>query len=298
MVGTCRAWGIVFLSCVLLAVAIAGSARGEVVKGQSRDLGIQFEVRGGATWCTPDVVVELTAAKADAFEPETLPLVQMLGRIRAVVIDQCPRVERISFDGTAQNRPAVSIEMTRLTKWRRLFNVDPKTRRPPCPTQVPAATECGKRVDAYLLIHKIMRGDRFAETELTTTLDEQDGAHAVWVSGEVIGKLTIKERDEFAGRFASNGQLAEAMLHGLADQCSREGAVQGGMWSETWSEGSDLAMRGFSCRPPADISSNHAFIVISRGARFYVFALLDRGNDSEVVKRAAQGLAHAIGDAR
>ena len=300
MVGTSRRWGFVSLSCVLLAVAIAGSARGEAVKGQSRELGIQFEVGGGATWCTPDVVVALTAARADAFKPETLPFVQMLGRIRAVVIDQCPSVERISFDGAAQNRPVVSIEMTRLTKWRRLIKIDPQTRRPPCPTQEPAATECGKRVDAYLLTHRVMRGDSFAETELTTVLDEQDGAHAVWVSGEVIGKLTIKERNELAGRFASNSELAEAVLHGLADQCSREGAVHEGMWSETWSEGSDreAAVRGFSCRPLADVPNHHAIIVMSIGLRFYVFAFLARANDPEAAKRLAQGLAVALGDVR
>jgi hypothetical protein len=269
-----------------------------VIKGKSRDLGIQFVVRGGATWCAPDVVVELTAEKTDAFKPDTLPFVRMLGRIRAVVIDQCASVERIGFDATAKDRPAVSIEMTRLTKWRRLIKLDPRTRRPACPIQEPAETDCGKRADAYLFMHKIMRGDRFSRAELTTVLDEQDTAHAVWVLADIVGKLTIRERNEFAGRFRSNTQLAEAMLDGFVGQCHRDGALPVGIWSETLSDGSDLAVRGFSCRPPNDIANNHAFIVMSKAARFYVFALLDRGNDPEVVKRAAQGLAHAIRDVR
>lgn len=298
MVGTCRRWGFASLCCALLAVAVAGGAWGEVVKGRSRDLGIQFEVRGGSTWCTPDVVVELTAGRADDFKPETLPFVQMLGRIRAVVIDQCPSVERISFDGKADNRPAVSIEMTRLTSWRRLVKINARTRRPSCPAQEPAATECGKRTDAYLFMHEIMRGNGFAEAELTTALDEQDPAHVVWVLGDVTGKLTIRERNEFAERFTLSSQLAEIMLRGSVDQCRRDGALPERVWSETVSNPSDLALRGFSCRPKSDPARNHAFIVMSRGTRFYVFALSDEGNNFGTVKQAAQRFTRAIGDAR
>jgi hypothetical protein len=298
MVGTYRRWGLACLSCALLAASIAGSAWGEVVKGQSRDLGIQFVVRGGAAWCAPDVVVELTAEKTDAFKPDTLPFVRMLGRIRAVVIDQCASVEQIGFDATTKGRSVLFIEMTRLTKWRRLIKIDPGTRRPSCPTQELAGTDCGKRVDAYLFMHKIMHRNRFAGAELTTVLDAQDTAHAVWVLADIIGKLTIRDRNEFSGRFRSNTQLAEAMLDGFIGQCHRDGALPVGIWSETLSDGSDLAVRGFSCRPPNDIATNHAFMVMSKATRFYVFALLHRGNDPEAVKRAAQELARAIADVR
>jgi hypothetical protein len=296
MAGTFRSRRFLPLGCGLLAAAIVGSAAGEVLKGQSRDLGIQFEAGGGAAWCKPDVAVALTAAKPDAFKPETLQFVQMVGRIRAVVMDQCPSVERITFDATAQLRPVMSIEMTRLTKWRRLFNLDPKTRKPPCPTQEPAATECGKRADAYLVTHRVMRGDGFAETELTTVLDEQDGAHAVWASGEVIGKLTIRDQSEFAGRYASNGQLADAIMRGIGDQCSREGVAAEQMWSE--GSDRDVAVRGLSCRPKAGAPNHHAVLVTSAGPRFQIFALLTSGSDAEATRIAARQLALAIGEAR
>jgi hypothetical protein len=285
---------------LLAAPLVAESVSAEPVKGQSRELGIQFEVTGGATWCGPDVVVALTAAKPDAFKPDTQQFVLMLGRIRAVVMDQCPAVERLIFDGAARQRAVMSIEMTRLTKWRRLIKLDPKTRRPPCPRPEAAAPECEKRVEAYLLVHKMMRGDQFSTAELTTVLGDSESAHAVWQSGEVTGKLTIKERNEFAGRFTSNSQLVEGVLHGLAHQCSRDGAVHEAMWSEIWSEGSDreVAVRGFSCRPPADVPSHHALIVTSASSRFHVFALLARGHDPQAANRAAQSLARAITEAR
>lgn len=298
MVGTCRFWGFAALGCVLPAIAIVGSAWGQAVKGQSRDLGIQFEVKGGETWCKRDVAVELTAARGDVFKPDTLPFVQMLGRIRAIVIDQCPTVDRISFDGHAENKPAMSIEMTRLTRWRRVIEIDSRTRRPLCPSRESAATECRTRAEAYRFIHDVMRGEGFVDVELTTALDEQDAAHVVWVSGNVVGKMTIKEPSELAGRFTSSGPLAQAMLLGLIEQCRRDGALHEGIWSETGPNRSDLAMRGFSCRPRSDTPSSHAIIVMTREARFYVFALFTRGDDSEVVKRAARGLVHAIENAR
>ena len=124
-----------WLACALLAHVTAGGAAGDVVKGQSRELGIRFEVRGGEAWCGSEVGIDLTADKADAIKPETLPFVRMAGRIRAVVMDQCPAVERIVFHAAAARRPALTIETTRLTRWRGLVHVDAATRRPTCPAQ-------------------------------------------------------------------------------------------------------------------------------------------------------------------
>ncbi len=298
MAGKSRSRRTLSFGCALLAMAVAGSAFGEALKGQSRDLGIEFEAGGGAAWCKPHVAVALTAAKPDAFRPDTLPFVQMVGRIRAVVMDQCPAVERLTFDGAAQHRPVLSIEMSRLTKWRRLFNIDPKTRRPACPTQEPAATECGKRADAYLVTHRVLRGDRFAQAELTTVLDEQDDAHAAWISGEVIGKLTIRDRSEFAGRYASNAQLADAIMRGIGDQCGREVSAAEQVSSEIWSEDLDwnVAVRGLSCRPKAGVPNHHAVLVTSAGLRFQIFALLTSGSDAEATR--TRGQTFGVGDRR
>lgn len=298
MVGTYRRWGFSFLGCALLAISIAGSAWGESVKGRSRDLGIQFEVKGGAKWCTPNVVVDLTAERADAFKPDTLPFVQMLGRISAIVMDQRPSVERLAFDGKADKRSVLSMEMTRLTNWRRIVVINLWTQRPPCPTQEPSTSECVKRADAYVFMHDTMRGGEFSGAELITSVNEQDTAHAVWVLGDVVGKLTIRGRNEYAGRFTSSGELAEAVLFGLVDECRRGGASPEGVWSENVANLPDRAMRGFSCRPSSDARSNQAFVVMSRGELFYVFTLLDAGSDAGVVKSAAQELAHAIGNSK
>jgi hypothetical protein len=285
---------------VLLVLVVTGeTARTEVLKGQSRELGIQFEVSGGASWCAPDIAVALSAAKADAFKPETVQFVQMLGRIRAIIMDQCPRVERIAFDAAAQQRAVMSIEMTRLTKWRRLVRVEPGTRRPTCPTKQQGA-ECDKHIDAYVLAHRLMRGDPFAVTELTSFLEEDEaGAHAVWRSGEVTGKLTIKEQSEYAGRFRSGNQLADAATDALRMLCSREGGRPDLLWSESWPRPmqEETAVRGFSCHPSAGVAEHRALIVSSAGTTFHVFALLASGADAQVARAAARDLVLAIGAA-
>jgi hypothetical protein len=285
------------LAVALLAAAAAGGAAGEAAKGQSRELGIQFEVRGGEAWCKPDVAVALTAPTAEAVQPEARPFVQMVGRIRAVVMDQCPDVERIVFEAAAQRRAVVSIETTRLTRWQRLVPVDPETGRPACPRAGPAAAECGKRAEAYLAVHRIMRGDRFAAAELTTVLDERDEAHAVWVAGGVIGKLTVRDRGDLPARYESNAELGEAVAGAVGARCRSDGGSPEPVWAETWFAGSDreIAVRGVSCRPRSGPAGHHAFLVTSAGSRFHIFALLADGADADAARAAARQLAMALG---
>lgn len=298
MIGRYSRNNLPLLASAAFAFAITGpvAANAEVVKGQSRELGIQFEVRGGTNWCAPDILVALNAAKAEAFNPEAPAFIQMLGRIRAIVMDHCPKIERIAFDAATQQRAVMSIEMTRLTKWRRFIRVHPSTRRPLCAYKQQEA-ECGKRIDAYVLTHKLMRGEPFEMTELTSVLEEESGAHAVWRSGEVTGKLTIKERSDFAGQFMTGGQLADATAGALSTLCSREGRQPELLWSEAWPRptGEETAVRGHSCRISAGAIEHHALIVSSTGTSFQVFALLASGTDSKEARSAARNLVLAIG---
>jgi len=296
--GTSRLGRAVTLSLAACAL-LAGAAAGEPVKGQSRELGIRFEVRGAKDWCGSEIGVDLVADQPDAIKPDTLPFVRMAGRIRAVVMDQCRAVERIVFHATAPRRPMLTLETTRLTRWRGLVQLDPATRRPTCPTQEPEAADCGKRAEAYLAMHRIMQGAQFAEAELTTVLDSQEAAHAVWVAGGVVGKLTIKDRAELGGRYAASAQLGDAIAAGVAAQCSRDGGRAEPMWAEGWFDGTEreLAVRGLSCRPRTGKTAHHAFLVMQALGRFHVLALLADRGDAETARAAARQLALAIGSA-
>jgi hypothetical protein len=288
----------VTLASALLAVVTAGGAAGDVVKGQSRELGIRFEARGGEAWCGSEVGIDLAADKADAIKPDTLPFVRMAGRIRAVVMDQCPAVERLVLH-VAARRPALTIETTRLTRWRSLVQVDAATRTPTCPAREPEAADCGKRAEAYVVMHRIMQGEQFADAELTAVLDDQDAAHAVWVAGGVVGKLTIKERGELGGRYASGAQLGDAIATGIAAQCSRDGGTAQPVWAEAWFGGTEreVAVRGVSCLPRTGKAAHHAFLVMRAAERFHVLALLADQGDADAARAATRQLALAIGAA-
>lgn len=300
MTGRSSGRGLPLLAVALIACAgFGGETNAEVVKGQSRELGIQFEVLGGADWCATDIVVALNGPKADSFKPETAPFIQMLGRIRAIVMDQCPKVERVAFDASVQRRAVMSIEMTRPTKWRRLVRIHPGTRRPLCPAKQHEA-QCEKLADAYLLAHRLMRGDAFETTELTSILEDEVGAHAVWRTGEVTGKLTIKERADFAGRFTMSHQLADAAADALGMACFREGGELELLWSESWPRptGDETAVRGHTCRNSAGVAEHHVLIVSTTGTTYQVFALLASGADPQTARAAARDLLLAIGAAQ
>lgn len=296
MVGMFKSWSPIAVACVLLANASADRAFGEVLKGQSAGLGIQFEAVGGSTWCQPDITVRLTAGNASAFKSEVPEFVRMIGRIRAIVTDQCPAAERILFDALVQNRAVTAIEITRLTKWRRLFNVDVRTRKPVCS---PQAQDCTLRAEAYLVTHRIMRGERFAQTELTSVMDQESEAHAVWLSGDVIGKLTVQNRSVLLGRYSSISNFADAIMSGIVHQCAGEGARQERPWSETWPEGpnTEIAVRGVSCRSNDDPPIHHTLLVTPAGDQIQIFAFWTRSEDGEstraAVKHVAMGISHA-----
>src|SRR5688500_6411467 len=87
------------LCAALLLTAGLSAAAAEPVYGQSRGLGIRFELAGGSNWCEPTVVAQLGAERASVYQAEDVQFLQMIGRIRAIINAQCAKVERILFIG-------------------------------------------------------------------------------------------------------------------------------------------------------------------------------------------------------
>lgn len=261
----------------------SGLAWAEVPSGQSRELGIQFETLGGDGWCKPDVKLRLTAAQAGVFQPETVPFVQMIGRIRSILLDACPQAERLVFDAQAGKEAAPAIEMSRLTAWEVLYTVDPKTRKPGC---APDVSDCALRAEAFVALHKALRGDAFAETRVTTLLDDQAPEHAVWVSGSVVGKLTVNPSDAFGNRFTTAGQLAEAMAFSLGHTCRAGGGTDEGLWSETYQKGT--LVFGLTCNETGGARQQNAFVVSAASQLFRVFSFFDVAETTVSVSDAAR----------
>jgi hypothetical protein len=214
------------VAALLGGVFAAPSLATEPIKGESKELGISIEVAGGKSdWCAPQVTVSLKAKAAPAFVLETLKFTQMIGRVRATVLDACPFVERLAFEATAPNGYASLFEMTRLTGWRRYVVLDSVTKQAKCPSTQMSAVDCARSVMAYEAAHEMLSGDEHREAILTTFLDDSGATHVVWREGESVGKLTFVDREETLQAFGSIAAFADTLITETARSCVRGDAA-------------------------------------------------------------------------
>lgn len=275
--------------CAVCLVCNPPFVHAEKVHGKSRNLGITFEVAGGANWCKPDVNIDLKAQSAATFQPDTVPFLQMIGRIRAVVLAQCPNIEVLRFDATAGQQVTFAAEMSRLTRWRRFIRLDPVTQRPLCPDAIDGT--CAERVDAFLLAQKVMRGDNFADTEVVNA-SEGDDHDLSLRSGPVVGKLRIATRaDELAG-FSTAAQFASAIVSDIGNACTKDGG--NAVTAKTRSFGTNLARSETACRQAKGATAKTIVLVWATNDRFRVFSLWADDPNQPALSRFANRLTEAI----
>lgn len=277
------------LLCILAAIAcIATNASGEAVHGRSRDLNIDFEVAGDNHWCRPRIDIRLTAPTERAFASDTVPFLQMIGRIRAVVLSQCPEIENIRFEGEASGRTVYSAETSRLTRWRRIIELDPTTHKPMCPSE--RAERCPAQVEAYLSAQRLFRGDSFADTELTSVL-EPDSGDLTLRAGDVVGKLRIAAREQIAKEFATAPQFASAIISDIDEGCRQSGGRPEAEKPRDFDPA--LAERATICREPNKPAAYNIILVWATNDNFHVFSLWTEGRGNRGFG-VADRLARAI----
>jgi hypothetical protein len=271
MAGKSRQFISGLLCLVALEIALASSTTAETVHGESQALGIKFEAAGGDHWCKPEVTVRLTGP-ASGFATDDVPFLQMVGRIRAVLVSQCPQIETIVFDGITGAQTRFSAEFSRLTHWRRFVRLQPDRQTPLCTSG--SNDECAARVAAYLLARRLFQGKAFSETEVTNTLDNQ--SHDLsFRAGAVIGKLRIVRRTDVAGEYPSAARFAVAIAATIIEGC----AADGGRTKQTGPRnyGSDLVQVAVSCRYPQRPAAQNVVLVSSGGGDYRVFSLWAEG---------------------
>lgn len=285
-----------FLYALILLTAGATATAAEPVRGRSRDLGISFELAGGEQWCGALVTVQLTADNASAYQPEGMPFLQMIGRIRAIINDQCASVERILLEGRVQGKKVFGAEMTRLTRWRRVIRLDPETMRPLCASDGQDRLECDKRLAAYATVTQMMRGPAFADVEITSFLEDRTDLHLAWQGNGAFGALKITHRSEYDNRYTSNAAFADANLQSVERVCLGEGgrteAVPAGDY------GSGLAYRGTLCRRTGAATRINILLVASQGEWFYLFSLWAEEPHIDDAKKMASALAEQMSGKR
>jgi hypothetical protein len=264
----------------------------EPVRGRSRDLGIDFAAVGGAKWCAPSVVMRLDGPQPSIFNPDNSGFVLMIGRIKSIILDQCPSVELITFEGRSRDRPVFGLELSRLTKWRRLVRLEPVTRKPICDGTEPSGPECDKRVAAYATAKQMMRGPTFADTEIVRLLDTNSGEQLVWNDHRVVGKLQLSHRGELGGQLTDNTALADAIIAQTSAACVAAGGKAG--VQSTSSEGGKVAHRAFNCEPAGGRPAQNVVLVTSENDWFYIFSLWSDDSDRTAAAKAARELVTAI----
>ena len=268
MVGKCdtRLWRLICAAALL--VATVATATAETVHGRSRELGIAFELTGGEDWCHPDVGIALSADKASVYQPEGEAFLKMVGRIRAIINTQCPSVERIYVIGHVEQKPVFAAEMSRLTRWHRFIPLDVNTKKPLC---APTGSECDKRIAAYLTMTQLMRGEAFADIEVTSVMEDRNDLQLAWTMRNAYGALKISHRSEFNNQYTTNAAFADANLPAIAEACKAAGGTSSRIPSAD--HGAALAQRSLLCRRPGNPNSLNIILVVSEGDWFYLFSL-------------------------
>jgi hypothetical protein len=277
---------------IVFVMILSSAAALEPVRGRSRDLNIDFEASGGAKWCAPAVVVRLDAPQPSRFDLDHAAFVLMIGRIKSIVLDQCFSAELITFEGRAKGAAAFAMEISRLTKWRRLTRLDPPTRKPLCDGVQPRGADCDRRIAAYATAKQMMRGPAFSEVEIVTLLDTGVADHLVWKANNIVGKLQLSHRGELGGTF-DNGSLADAIAAQTGAACSASGGRAGAPTSATYEK--NLAYRGLACQAAGGAVVQNVILVASENDWFYIFSLWSDDANHEHVSAAASRLVKGIG---
>jgi hypothetical protein len=286
------------LGALALLLSSAALAQTEPVQGRSRELGIAFELAGGSDWCRPTVTIQLAAADATAFQPEAVPFLQMIGRIRAIIEAQCKATERLIVAGYVARKPVFAAEMLRLTRWRRFVPLDPESLRPVChsPARPEQDIECLKRIAAYATGTQLMQGEGFADYEITSAMEEREDLHLAWTTGRATGALKISHRSEFDHRYTSNAAFAEANLPAVEQACRDTGGQPSRL--PPADHGETLSYRSVTCRAPGRPAMLNVLMVASEGDWFYLFSLWSEEPHLAAANDMAARLGRAIAGSR
>jgi hypothetical protein len=282
-----------FACAALLFVGGLTAVASEPVRGQSRDLGITFELAGDSDWCNATVVVELSADKPSVYQPDGIPFVKMIGRIRAIIDGQCPKLERILYVGFAKDRKVFAAEMTKLTAWRRVIGLDPETETPACK---PAGDACDRRIAAYVKVAQVMSGPFFADVELTSVMENGDDLDVGWTSNRAFGALKLSRRSEHQGRYSDSAAFADASRTGLEEACEKDGGRPLQLQGPDY--GSVLAFRSVLCQRPGKPSRLNIVVITSEGDWFYLFSLWGEEPNMAPANTMASRIAEALNAAR
>ena len=254
---------------MLALPGLTSESQAERVHGRSQELGIAFTT-SDSEWCGPIVSILLTADRVDVFDLYTIKLQQMIGRIRAVILDQCPLAERLQFEGQVKAKRAVVFETTRVTSWARLIQLTDDG----APELCTAAAPCEGRRLAYAHALQLLSGTEFADWVIDIRRSSTaDGV--LWRSKLASGKLSVVGNSILSTHGTDAGQLADALLKEIGERCLADTGKLETYWGESY--GDAIHVRGLSCRREGKAQEEHAVAVMATASGYSLASALAIG---------------------
>jgi hypothetical protein len=207
------------------------------------------------------------------------------------VIDrQCPTVEHIVFDGYSDRRLVFAAETSRLTRWRRFLVLDPQTRMPVCPG--PADPQCERRIGAYVTVRHAMRGEGFAEVELTSVLEAGGDWHLAWQANGVVGGVRLIHQSELARELWTKAAFAQANLAQIEQICASDNAST--FPASASDPAAAIVSRAVICQAPGRPATLYVVLVGAEDEWLYLFSVSGEGPRISAAEALAARLAKAV----
>lgn len=266
------------------AIALSTVAFAEAPTGQSKSLGISFKVLSDKPeWCNANVSVQLVARKASTFAGNREALQQTIGRIRAIIVGECPGVQKISFQGIHNKRPTYQAASWRLARWR-LVELNSQG-MPVCPA---SDEPCDKRSAGFIRLLEYMASSSFRNIEFTRFLDASSSALVEWRDpyGNVGHLKQLTPAPDVMATMTT-ADAANRLMRSLLKQCISEESFKA---QEPLDLSPAVSLRAVRCRTDKYPLSQYS-VVQRVGRSFYVYTFASFESDDSETSSQARHLA-------
>lgn len=275
---------ILYLLCALATELSMAHASEHVKLATSRDLGLSFYAQN-TDQCSYELEVSVVGPVPSFGSATYEKYQQTLGRLRAVLLDECAIANRILVFNVASEGRAQ--EMVRVNGWR-VTEISTREKLPVC--VVIRDADCDKRAKAYARLRDALLSGRIDDIEIEPQLMEQGATvqfrNIQGVRGAIIWHYAN-------GRSVSSDEVAGQMADVFAAQCESKGGDA--LLDEDSARAVNIARFEVSCSGagPDEFRSFYASVEVGD---IFALTFYGRQNDADHIKEFSDRIIHALNE--